>query len=115
MDNTHISPEVVSGLAAKKQAGRDGYCIYKTLSVSPLSVFWRNELSSKTVFDINGDGITVSRRKAMMSQIVTSYADRRHGDKSCRRRGVFALVERVAEEVADLLLSEFILRGFASN
>ncbi|MFH7095905.1 hypothetical protein ACHWI2_25570, partial [Klebsiella pneumoniae] len=28
VDNTHNSPEVVSGLA-KKQAGRDGYCIYR--------------------------------------------------------------------------------------
>jgi len=99
VDNTHISPEVVSGLA-KKQAGRDGYCIYR-------ATFWEQTIEQRLVFDIE---MAWDNRKSAKSDDVAdclSYADIAQTVVNHVEGGRFALVERVAEEVADLLLSRF--------
>lgn len=108
MDNTHNSPEVVSGLA-KKQAGRDGYCIIEQLSViTTIGVYdWEQTIEQKLVFDIE---IAWDNRKAAASDDVSdclSYADISERVIAHVEGGKFALVERVAEEVADLLLETF--------
>ena len=90
MDNTHISPEVVSGLA-KKQAGRDGYCIYRATFCN--HHYWCLRLGTN-------DRTTVGVRCLSYADIAQTVVNHVEG-------GRFALVERVAEEVADLLLSRF--------
>ena len=99
VDNTHNSPEVVSGLA-KKQAGRDGYCIYSVYD-------WEQTIEQKLVFDIE---MAWDNRKAAASDDVSdclSYADISELVINHVEGGRFALVERVAEEIADLLLQKF--------
>ena len=108
MDNTHNSPEVVSGLA-KKQAGRDGYCIYRaTFGNHHYGVYdWEQTIEQKLVFDIE---MAWDNRKAAKSDDVAdclSYADIAETVVSHVEGARFALVERVAEEVAELLLARF--------
>ncbi len=108
MDNTHISPEVVSALA-KKQAGRDGYCIYRaTFGNHHYRCLRRQQtIEQKLVFDIE---MAWDNRKSARSDDVAdclSYADIADTVVSHVEGGRFALVERVAEEVADSPLSCF--------
>ncbi len=56
---------------AKKQAGRDGYCIYRaTFIITTIGVYdWEQTIEQKLVFISKWRGITVKRRKVMMWRI----------------------------------------------
>ncbi len=107
VDNTHVRG---SGIRlAKKQAGRDGYCIYRaTFGNHHLSYYdWEQTIEQKLVFDIE---MAWDNRKAAKSDDVAdclSYADIAETVVSHVEGARFALVERVAEEVAELLLARF--------
>ncbi len=93
---------------SQKQAGRDGYCIYRaTFGNHHIGVYdWEQTIEQKLVFDIEMRGITVKRRKVMMWRIASVTRHCRNGSQP-RRGGAFCAGGTVAEEVAELLLARF--------
>ncbi|STQ09224.1 dihydroneopterin aldolase [Enterobacter cloacae] len=64
MDNTHNSPEVVSGLAKKQQVVMDIVFIEQLSVITTIGVYdWEQTIEQKLVFDIEMAGITASRQK----------------------------------------------------
>lgn len=108
VDNTHNWPEVVSGLAKSRQVVMDIVFIEQLSVITTIGVYdWEQTIEQKLVFDIE---MAWDNRKAAASDDVSdclSYADISELVISHVEGGRFALVERVAEEIADLLLEKF--------
>lgn len=108
VDNTHNWPEVVSGLAKSRQVVMDIVFIEQLSVITTIGVYdWEQTIEQKLVFDIE---MAWDNRKAAASDDVSdclSYADISEAVINHVEGGRFALVERVAEEIADLLLEKF--------
>ncbi len=93
---------------SQKEAGRDGYCIYRaTFGNHHYWVYdWEQTIEQKLVFDIEMAWITVKRRKVMMWRIASATLTCRNGGQP-RRGGTFCAGGARGEEVAELLLARF--------
>jgi len=93
VDNTHKLPEVVSGRAKNRQVIMDIVFIEQLSIITTIGVYdWEQTIEQKLMFDIE-----------------MAWDNRPAGEAIIRhvQGGKFALVERVAEEVAELLLTRF--------
>ncbi len=109
MDNTHISSEVVSG--ELKNGGKvmmDIVFIEELTVTTTIGVYdWEQTIKQKLVFDIemgwdnkrasSSDNVEYCLDYAEVSEAIINHVANQR----------FALVERVAEEVANILLTQF--------
>ncbi len=110
MDNTHIPFEVVSNIHKKRVWRMDIVFIEQLTVMTVIGVYdWEQTRQQKLVFDIE---MGWDNGRAARSDDVAdclSYADVSEAVLSFVSGGRFALVERVAEEVAELLRRRFNL------
>jgi len=108
VDNTHNLPEVVSGRAKNRQVMMDIVFIEQLSIITTIGVYdWEQTIEQKLMFDIE---MAWDNRPAGKSDDVAdclSYADVSEAIINHVQGGKFALVERVAEDVAELLLTRF--------
>lgn len=108
MDNTHIQPEVVLARAKTENEVMDIVFIEELSVITTIGVYdWEQTIQQKLVFDIE---MAWDNRKAAISDDVSdclSYADVSDVVIEHVQPNRFALVERVAEEVAEILLQRF--------
>lgn len=108
VDNTHIRLEVVSGRHKTENDVMDIVFIEELSVITTIGVYdWEQTIQQKLVFDIE---MGWDNRKAAGSDDVNdclSYADISEAVIQHVGSQRFALVERVAEEVAELLLRRF--------
>ncbi|CDH20257.1 dihydroneopterin aldolase, also has dihydroneopterin triphosphate 2'-epimerase activity [Xenorhabdus bovienii str. kraussei Quebec] len=109
MDNTHIWPEVVSGEPKNgEKVVMDIVFIEELAVITTIGVYdWEQTIKQKLVFDIemgwdnkrasSSDNVEHCLDYAKVSEAVVHHVESQR----------FALVERVAEEVADILLNQF--------
>lgn len=109
MDNTHISSEVVSGEPKNgEKVVMDIVFIEELTVITTIGVYdWEQTIKQKLVFDIE---MGWDNRRASSSDDVEHCLDYAKVSEAIINHVAgqrFALVERVAEEVAGILLNQF--------